>query len=152
MNIDELTEQFQSVLARARAVLNREIGNARKLVDDLHGERAKAEAEIAQLGDQHKQAQAQLDATLANLQKASNLASLDSDIKKAKAELAALKSETEKASTVLAALGKQRTEADARLVALGNEAQRLIALRTESEAVMASIKTKLQQVQIGNRP
>ena len=60
--------------------------------------------------------------------------------------------ETAEAETALAALQKQRAEADVRLVALGLEANRMIAIRTEGEAVMAHLRAQLQQVSIGQRP
>jgi len=49
-------------------------------------------------------------------------------------------------------LNKQRAEADTRLVALGLEANRMIAIRTEGEAVMAHLRAQLQQVSLGQRP
>jgi len=43
-------------------------------------------------------------------------------------------------------------DGERRLVALGNEAQRMIAIRTEGEAAMADIKARLAQVQLGQQP
>ena len=63
----------------------------------------------------------------------------------------ALQGETAEAKKALAALQKQRAEADTKLVALNLEANRMIAIRTEGEAVMAKLRSQLAQVQIGRQ-
>jgi chromosome segregation ATPase len=80
------------------------------------------------------------------------LASITREITAASKKLKALQAETAEATKALEALKKQRTEAEAKLVALGNEAQRMIAIRTEGEAVMAHLRAQLQQVSLGQRP
>ena len=77
------------------------------------------------------------------------MAGLNREIVAASKKLKALQAETAEAETALAALNKQRAEADTRLAALGLEANRMIAIRTEGEAVMAHLRAQLQQVSIG---
>src|SRR5262249_42468740 len=102
--------------------------------------------------DRCAQAQGQLDLVRADLASASDLVGVSHDIAKARAELKQLKGETAKEAKALEALVKQRTEAETQLVALRNDAQRLIAIRSEGEAVMANLRRQLQSVQIGIRP
>jgi chromosome segregation ATPase len=120
-------------------------------LDALNAERGQAQTAIAELQEQHKQAKAQLDAVLSDLDRGSNLVGINSEIKKARKELEQLKAETAEATAALEALKKQRADASAKLAALNLEANRMIAIRTEGEAVMAGIRAKLAQVQIGQR-
>jgi chromosome segregation ATPase len=149
MSIDELPDQFEAFLERARVVLHREIEEARAAVKVLNAEKATTQATIAELRDQHKQAQSQLDAVMKDLHRGSTLVGISREITEARKRLEALKVEMAEAEKALAARLKQCAEADARLVALGLEAQRMIAIRTEGEAVMANIRAQLQQVRIG---
>jgi hypothetical protein len=104
---------------------------------------------LAELKDQCRGAKADLDSALAHRDKAFSLATLGSEIAKERKELAKLKAETAKETTALAALQKQRAAGERQLGALQNEANRMIAIRTEGEAAMANIKAQLAQVQIG---
>ena len=77
----------------------------------------------------------------------------------AKKEIAAAKKAVQKLTTEksaleasIAALAKQQTEAQAKLVSLGNEAQRLVAIRTEGEAAVADLRMRLRSVSIGQQP
>ena len=74
------------------------------------------------------------------------------EIAAANKKLKALQGETAETEKALAALNKQRAEADTRLVALNLEANRMIAIRTEGEVVMADLRARLQQVSLGQRP
>ena len=80
------------------------------------------------------------------------MARLTREIAAARKNLKALQAETAEAEKTVATLNKQRTDAERRLVALGNEANRMLGIRAEAEAVYADIKSKLNQVQIGARP
>jgi hypothetical protein len=79
------------------------------------------------------------------------VARLTREIAAARKTLKALQAETAEAETALAALNKQRAETDTRLVALNLEANRMIAIRTEGEVVMAKLRSQLDSVQIGRQ-
>jgi hypothetical protein len=101
---------------------------------------------------QIKQAKTQLDEIHNELGRASTLAGITREIAAAGKKLKALQPETAEAEKALEARLKQCTEADSRLVALGNEANRMLGIRAEAEAVYADIKAKVNSVQIGARP
>jgi chromosome segregation ATPase len=151
MTLDELPNRLGEFVELARAALSREITAAKNIATAAKAETATAQNALAELRDQHKQAQSQLDAVMKDLQRFSDLAAVGHDIDKARKELARLKAETAKTEKALEARLKQCTEADSRLVGLNLEANRMIAIRTEGEAVMADIKAKLNQVQLGQR-
>jgi seryl-tRNA synthetase len=148
----DLPDQLEAVLERARTTFDREIDKSRKVVDNLNAEKAAAQTAIAELQAQRKSAQTQLDVALSNLHRGLNLATLDSETAKARKELERLKAETAQATKALEALAKQRTQAEVQLIDLGNEARRMVAIRVEGETVMADLRAKLAQVQIGVRP
>ena len=150
--LDELPEQCDAFVERVRAVFHQEIGKARATVKALNAEKAAAQTAIAELRDQHTQAQSQLDAVMKDLGRGTTRVGLDREIAAARKTLEALKAEIEEATTALEALKKQRADASAKLAALTLEANRMIAIRTEGEAVMAGLRAKLAQVQIGQRP
>jgi chromosome segregation ATPase len=149
MNVSELVKQFEAVVERARAALDRQISEARKVVKDLNAEKAKVQSEIAELQDQHKQSRDQLTAIRADLDKASTLAGLDHEIAGARKTLEKLSGDKAAAENSIAALAKQKVEAERHLVALGNEAQRLLGIRSEAEAVMNNLRSQLRSVSIG---
>jgi hypothetical protein len=86
---------------------------------------------------------ADVDAILAHRDKALSLGSIDAEISKAQKDVAALNIEKGKATAAVAALAKEQTARQAQLVALGDEAQRLIAIRSEGERAVADIKMRL---------
>jgi chromosome segregation ATPase len=149
---DALADELEGFFDRVRAALDWEITAAKSLVTAAHAEKTAAANALTELQAQLKSTQSQLDAAMKDLQRASTRVGLDREIAAARKTLDALKAETVEATKALEALNKQRVDAERQLVALGNEAQRMIAIRTEGEAVMAAIKTKLLQVQLGNRP
>jgi chromosome segregation ATPase len=144
----ELPGQLEAFLDRARAALDREIAAAKKAVAAVDTERRLVETALRELRDQHAQAEKQLTAVRADLQRASTRVGLDHEIAKARAELKRVKDESAKAASDLEARSKQIAEADARLVSLNNEAQRMVQIRVEGEAVMADLRAKVQSVQI----
>jgi chromosome segregation ATPase len=145
MTIDDLPDQLEAFLERARAVLNREIEKARKGVTALNGEKAKIKAELGQLGDQRKQAQTQLDAVLADLNRASGLVGLNHEIAEARKTLDALNAQKAEATKIIEGLAKERTQADHELTAMWSEIQ---ALRTERSATVAEI-SKVKALEAG---
>jgi chromosome segregation ATPase len=149
MSLDGLPAQLEAFLERARVVLHREIEEARAAVKALTSEKTKTQAVLAELREQHKQAQSQLDAVVSELQRRSTLAGINREIAGARKTLERLMGETAEAEKALEVLNKQRADGERRLVELTNEANRMIGIRTEGEAVMADIKAKLAQVQIG---
>jgi len=151
MTLDELPQQFEAFVDRARAALSQEITGAQKIVAAANAEKSAAHNPLSNLQAQTKSAQRQLDEINNELGRASTLAGITREIATASKKLKALLAETAEAETALAALNKQRAEADTRLVALGLEANRMIAIRTEGEAVMAHLRAQLQQVQIGRQ-
>jgi len=128
-----------------------QITAAKNIMAAASAEKSAAQNALSDLRDQHKQAQSQLDAVMKDLQRLSDLVGVGHDIKKARAELKRVQSETERANQALEKLAKEQTEREAKLVALGLEANRMIAIRTEGEAVMAHLRAQLQQVQIGRQ-
>jgi chromosome segregation ATPase len=152
MTLDGLPGQFEVFVERARAALEGEIAGAKNIAAAAIAEKNAAQTALSELRDQHKQTQSQLDAVNNELGKASTLAGLNREIAAARKALEKLKAETAEAETALAALNKQRAEADTRLTALGLEANRMIAIRTEGEAVMAHLRAQLAQVSLGQRP
>jgi len=151
MSLDGLSKQFEDFVGRARAALDREITAVKNAASAANAEKSSAQAALAELQGQLKQAQSQLDAVMKDLQRGSTLAGINREITGARKQLEALQVETAETEKALAALQKQRADGERQLVALGNEAQRMIAIRTEGEAVMADIRAKLAQVQIGQR-
>ena len=149
MTLDELSGQLEAFLERARTVLDLEIGQAKKIVAAANAEKSAAQNALADLEARCKSTQDQLDALNDELAQRTTLAGLNRGIAAASKKLKALQAETAEAEIALAALNKQRAEADVRLVALGLEANRMIAIRTEGEAVMAKLRSQLQQVQLG---
>jgi chromosome segregation ATPase len=152
MSLAGLVEQFDELVGRARAALSQEITTAKNVVAAANAEKSAAQATFADLQNQHKQAKSQLDAVNNELGRALTLAGLNREIAAASKKLKALQVETAEVENALAALNKQRAEADSRLVALGLEANRMIAIRTEGEAVMSKLRSQLAQAQIGQRP
>jgi hypothetical protein len=150
--LDELPTQLESFLDRVRVALDQQIAGARKAVGNLNAEKTATAKVLADLKHQHELAEKQLSTVRADLQQALTRVGLDREIAAARKVLAMLQADIEKATAAKAAVEKQVAAGEARVVALGNEANRMIALRSESEAVMADIKNKLAQVQLGQRP
>jgi chromosome segregation ATPase len=141
MSLAGLPAQFEQFVGRARDALDREIAGAKKIAATADAEKTSAQNTLANLQVEIKSAQDQLAALNDELARRTTLAGLNREIAAAGKKLKALQ-----------AVNKQRAEADTRLVALGLEANRMIAIRTEGEAVMAHLRAQLQQVSIGQRP
>ena len=139
MTLDELPEQCDAFVERARVVFHQEIGKARATVKALNAEKAAAQTAIAELRDQHKQAQGQLDAVNNELGQASTLAGITREIAAARKKLTALQAETAEAEKALEALHKQRSGAERQVVAAQNDMQSLRAERAEATAEVARI-------------
>jgi chromosome segregation ATPase len=125
-------------LERARAVLNREIERARATLNAVNAETAAERAALADLGDQHKQAQKQLKAVRSDLDRASSLVGLNHDIAEARKRLEKLNVEEEKAAKSIEGLNKQRTDVERQLNAEMSELQ---ALRTEIGNIRTLVKS-----------
>jgi chromosome segregation ATPase len=149
--IDGLPGQFEAFVERTRTVLAREITAAKNAAAAAKAETATAQATLSQLQDQRAQTQRQLDTILAHLNKAASLGSIDAEILKAQKDLAALNVEKGKVATALEKLTQERREREAQINSLGNEVQRLLAIRSESEAVMANLRKQVGLVQSGQR-
>ena len=93
MDIDRIRNDLEAVLERARAGLNQEVEQARKAAKAADNEKAAAQNELVNLHNQCTEAQRQLDAVLKHLDKASNLAAIDAQIKTAQKELHGLQAE-----------------------------------------------------------
>jgi chromosome segregation ATPase len=152
MSLDELPQQFEQFVERARAALGQEITAAKNIVAAANAEKSSAQSTLADLQTQIKSAQDQLKATLANLDRASTLAGLNREIAAARKTLAAVQADTEAATKALEKLAKQRDDGQNQVVTLGNQLSRVRQERAEHEAVIADIRAKLAQVQIGHRP
>jgi predicted nucleic acid-binding Zn-ribbon protein len=134
MSIDELPDQLEAFLERARAVLNREIEKARAAVNALKSEEGTTRATIVELGDQRERGQKQLNTVLSNLHRGSTLVGLNHEIAEAHKTLAALKVETTEAGKAVEVLNKQRSDAKHQLEVTKTELQ---AAMTELQSVRA---------------
>jgi chromosome segregation ATPase len=152
MSLDGLPQQFEQFVDRARAALSGEITAAKSVVAAANAEKSAAQNALSNLEARCKSTQDQLDALNDELAQRTTLAGLNRAIAAASKKLKALQAETTEAEAALAALNKQRAEADTKLVALNLEANRMIAIRTEGEAVMAHLRAQLAQVSLGQRP
>jgi chromosome segregation ATPase len=152
MALDGLPEQFEEFVGRARSALDREIVAAKNVVAAANAEKSSAQSALANLQAQCKLVSDQLEVATRELQRVAVLAGVGHDLEKAHTELNRVKSETAEASKALERLAQERTAREAQLNALNGEVQRLVAIRTESEGVMAHIKMQLNSVQIGQRP
>jgi chromosome segregation ATPase len=152
MSLHGLPAEFEQFVDRARAALDGEITAAKNIMAAAAAEKSAASNAVTDLQAQCKSTQAQLDALTDELARRTTLAGLNREITEASKKLKALQAETAEAETVLADLRKQRAEADTRLVALSLETNRMIAIRSEGEAVMAKLRSQLDSVQLGNRP
>jgi len=139
--LDELPEQCDAFVERVRAVFHQEIGKARATVKALNAEKAAAQTAIAELRDQHTQAQSQLDAVMKDLGRGTTRVGLDREIAAARKTLEALKAEIEEATTALEALNKQRSGAERQVVAAQNDMQSLRAERAEAAAEITRVKS-----------
>jgi chromosome segregation ATPase len=151
MSLDGLPGQFEQFVERARTALGREITAAKNAVTALNVEKTSVQNALTDLQNQHKSTQGQLQLMTNDLQRLSDLVGVGHDIEKARKELAALNVEKGKVTTALEKLAKEKTEREAQLVTLGNEANRMIAIRSEGEAVMADLRKRLGAVQMGQR-
>jgi predicted nucleic acid-binding Zn-ribbon protein len=141
MTLDELPEQCDAWVERVRGVFHQEIGRARATVKALNSEKAAAQTAIAELRDQHKQAQSQLDAVNNELGQALTLAGLNREKAAAHKALEALKVEMAEAQKALEALNKQRSDAKRQVVAAQDDMQSLRAERAEATAEIARVKS-----------
>ena len=146
MNIDELPDQLEAVLARARAALSREIARSRKAVDSLNAEKAAAAKAVGELKDQHSRAEVELKTTLANLDRVSNLGAIQAEIKKAGTELERLQGEVIKETKILEIVVKKRTQEEARVAALETAAREAVTQRARAQDLLAEVKSKVGMV------
>jgi chromosome segregation ATPase len=148
MTIDELPDQLKEFCRAARAALDQQIAKAHKAADALNAEKSSAQNALSALQAECKSAQDQLKATTSEFDKVAASLGIGHDIAKLRAELKKVKVEIERATAAKATVEKQCNEADARLVTLTREAERQLAIRSESEAVMASLRAKILSVQL----
>jgi chromosome segregation ATPase len=151
MSFDGLSGQFEQFVERARTVLGQEITRAKNAVAAANAETATAHSALSSLQTEYKSTKDQLELVRRELQRVEGLVGVGHDIDKARNELTRVKSEAERVSKDLERLLKEKTERQAQINVLGNEAQRLVAIRTESEAFMADLRKRLG-VQLGQRP
>jgi chromosome segregation ATPase len=152
MRLDQLAAAHEDFLSRARGILHAEITAAKKVVAALNAEAQTAKAALTEFQEQRESAQKQVAAIRGDLHQRSTLAGVQADIEKGRKVLATLQADIERATAAKAAVEKQCTAADSRLVALNLEANRMIAIRTEGESVMAGLRAQLAQVSLGQRP
>ena len=146
MNVDDIPGQLEELFDRARDGLAAQVTKARKVVADLNAEKAVASKALVELKDQCTKAKAELETTLADLDRASSLRGLNSEIKKARAELEQLNAATAKESKALEALTRKRVEAEARLVTLENDARAATAERCRAQEMMEQLKNRLRSI------
>jgi chromosome segregation ATPase len=140
MRLDDLPDQFQAFIERAEAVLQMEVAKAKKTVAALTTEKAAVEKGLAELQDQQASTKKQLDATLANLDRATTLAKLDHEITEGRKTLDKLKVDTAKATTALEAVEKQRKEAEQQLSEANDALRGLRQERTDATAEIDKVR------------
>jgi chromosome segregation ATPase len=145
MNVEEIPRQLQELFDRSRAVLDAQITKARKVVNDLNAEKTGAAKALADLKDQITKAKVDLDAVVADLDRASNARRSDHELAKACAESERLTAENAKVATALEARLKQCAEADTKLVTLQNDARLATAERCRAQEMVAQIRSRLEQ-------
>jgi chromosome segregation ATPase len=143
MNIDDIPDQFEALLDRARAALDREITKAKNAIAALNAEEGRAQTALSDLQAQCKQAKAQLTAVLSDLHRSSGLVGLNTEISAARKTLEGLKRETAEEAEALAKVTKQRTERQAQVIALDNEVSQLAAVRAYNQEVMAKLRHQI---------
>ena len=147
MTLDELPHAFATFVNSAHAIFDREVENVQKALAASNAEKASAQTALSEFQDQCKSAQDQLELTTRELRGAAGLVGVAHDIKEARKELTRIRSETAEATKALDKLVKERTAREAEVKALGAETRRLVAVRTESETVMANLRAQLHSVQ-----
>jgi chromosome segregation ATPase len=147
MTLHSLPAEFEKLAERARVALDGEIAAAKNFVAAAVTEKNAAQTALAELREQHAQAQKQLDAVNNELGRRMTLAAVNREIVAGDKKLEAQKAEMAEVAKAVAALNKQRAEADTRLAAIGNEAQRMLGIRAEAESVMSKIRSQLGLVQ-----
>jgi predicted nucleic acid-binding Zn-ribbon protein len=143
MNVEQLTDELDSVLQRVQAEVHRDISGARKAAEEQRAEVLRAKAALAQIEDQHKHAQANLAMVMADVDRFSALAAVGHDIARAKADLQTLQGKNAALEISIAALAKQQSEEEHKLLALRNETSRLAGLRSEHEIAIGEVRKKL---------
>jgi len=143
MSIDDLPDQLEAVLDRARATLEQQISKTRKVVDALNAEKAIAAKALGELKEQCTKAKAELETTLADLDRASSLRGLNNEIKKSRKELEQLNAETAKETKALEALVKKRKEDEVRVLRLEDDARQATSERCAAQEMLGRIKTQL---------
>jgi chromosome segregation ATPase len=148
MRIDDLADEHERFLDRARGVLGWEIEKAKKTAVALNAEKATAQAALTELQNQQKVAEGQLKEVLSNLDRASTLAKLDHDITEAKKQLEKLNADTAKATTALEAVLKQHKDAERSLNEANDGMQRLRQERADATTEIGNIRKLLHSVSI----
>jgi chromosome segregation ATPase len=144
MTLDDIPDQLQEIFDCARAALDQQITQARKVVDNLNAEKTGAAKALAELNDQITKGKADLEVVLADQHRASSLVHLDREITKARPELERLKAEIAEQSKALEALVKQRTEAETKLATLQNDARLATAERCRAQEMVVQIRKRLE--------
>jgi chromosome segregation ATPase len=143
MNLDDAPSELEEFFDRVHVALDREITRAKEIVAAANAEKASAQSALADLQDQHKQAQTDLKSARAYLQRGSTLAGLDGEITAQRKTLDAGKLEKAELEKALAKVTKQLAERQAQVNALAGEVSQLSARRVHDQEVMAKIRHQL---------
>jgi chromosome segregation ATPase len=143
-SLDDIPDQFQQLVDRARAALDAQVTKARKIVDSLNAEKTAAVKSLGELKLQIEKAEAELEAVRADLGRTSSAVRLDREIAKSRKESEQLTVENAEAAKALEARLKQCAEAEARVVALEIAARQATAERCRAQEIIEAIKRQLQ--------
>jgi len=142
MTLDRFPDELEEFVERVNVALHEEITSAKNVVARANAEKTALANALAELRDQHKQVQSQLDTVLKDLHRGSNLVGITREIAEARKTLEALKAETAEATKALAALSKERTECQAKVTALNGEVSQLGAVRAHNQEILAKIRSQ----------
>jgi chromosome segregation ATPase len=146
MRLDDLADEHERFLDRARGVLGWEIEKAKKTAVALNAEKTAAQAALTELQKQHKVAEGQLKEVLYNLDRASTLAKLDHDIAEAKKTFEKLKGDIAKATATLEGVEQQRKDAEKQFNEANDGMVRIRQERVQAAAEIDHIRTLLKSV------
>jgi chromosome segregation ATPase len=134
MQIDDLPDEFEAFVDRARTVFGREMEKARKALDELNAQAATAQTTLSEVQTQIEFARNQLNNLHAYSTRASTLARLDQKIAVDREATEKLTAEKTALETSIAALEKQRTKLEAEVAGLADDARMYRAERADAYA------------------
>jgi chromosome segregation ATPase len=148
MRIDDLPNLLETFLDRARGVLAQDIEKTNRTLMKLNAQKITAQTALAELENSRGLAQTQLAAVRFDLQRGSELVSLNHEIAEARKTLGELKADIAREHAARDGAVKQRGEAEKELNSVLGEIERLRQERIEAHADMKHITQLLGSVEL----